>query len=102
MAPSVMLRTALRDPTAVGMNTILTVQLAPAASVVPHVVALCVKSPGFAPPKTMLEIVRIVGRLFLIVTFLLALVVPTARAANASDAGVTATGTIPVPLSVTA
>ena len=80
----------------------LTVQLAPAASTVPHVVALCIKSPGFAPPKVMLEMVNAVGRLFLIVTFLLALVVPTARGVNASDAGVTATGTIPVPLSVTA
>ena len=40
------------------------------------------------------------GRLFLIVMFLLALVVPTARAANATDAGVAETGTIPLPLSV--
>lgn len=90
-AESPMFNVALRAPVAVGVNTMLTVQLAPAASVGPQVVALCRKSPAFGPLKVMLEIVSAVGSVFLIVTFLLPLVAPT-RAVNASDAGLTVTG----------
>jgi hypothetical protein len=79
-----MLSTAFRDPVAVGLNTILTVQLAPAAKVEPHVVALWRKSPGFVPPKEKAEKVSMVGRLFLIVTDLLWLVVPTFCVNNCS------------------
>lgn len=48
----------------------------------------------------MLEIVRALGSMFLIVTFLLALVAPT-RAVKDRDAGLTVTGWVPVPLRAT-
>jgi hypothetical protein len=36
----------------------LTLQLLPAARLAVHALALCAKSPGFVPPRAMLEIVN--------------------------------------------
>ena len=90
----------VRVPVAVGAKAMLTVQLAPAPSVAPQVVAVCLKSPAFVPPIVTLEIVSVVASTFLIVTFLLALVAPT-FAVKVSDDGLRVTGKVPVPLSVT-
>jgi len=93
--------TATREPFAVGVNVMPTVQLAPAASVGPQVFTDWPKSPGFVPVKVIPEIVKVVGRLFLTVIFFAGLVVPTARAGNVTLDGVTDTGTIPVPVRFT-
>jgi hypothetical protein len=77
IALSLIFSTATRLPFAVGVNVILTVQLLPAASVVPQVVADWAKSPAFAPVNVLPDILRVVGRLFLIVTIFAALLVPT-------------------------
>ncbi len=93
--------TATRAPFAVGVNVILTAQLAPAASVVPQVIADWAKSPAFAPVNVMPEIVRVVLRLFLTVIFFAVLVVPTVWAAKVKLDGVTDTGGVPVPVKLT-
>ena len=93
--------TATRVPFAVGVNVILTVQFALAASVVPQVVADWAKSPAFAPVNVMPEIVRVVLRLFLTVIFFAVLVVPTVWAVKVKLDGVTDTGAIPVPVKLT-
>jgi len=49
---------ALRTPTAVGRNLTLMVQIRPARRLVPQVLLLNVKSPGFAPVSVMLVIAR--------------------------------------------
>jgi len=54
LALSVMVSDALRDPAAVGVNVALIVQLAPAPTLLPQLF-VCAKSPGFAPPIAMLE-----------------------------------------------
>lgn len=86
-----------RVPVAEGLNLMLMVQLAPAFRVVPQVVADCRNSATFA--LLMLIPVNVVARLFFKVITCAALVVPTVCAANVSVAGVTATGTSPVPVS---
>ena len=93
--------TATRVPFAVGLNVMLTVHFAPAAKVAPQVVADCPKSPALAPVNELPDIVRVVERLFLMVTIFAALVVPTVWAANVKLDGVTDTGAIPVPVKLT-
>lgn len=88
-------------PFALGVKVILTVQLAPAAKVVPQVVADWAKSPALAPVTVMLEIVNVVLRLFLTVTFFGGLVVPTFCAAKVNFDGVTDTGRTPAPVKLT-
>jgi hypothetical protein len=75
----------------------LIVQLESAASEPPQVVADSAKSPGFVPVKLMPEIVKVVFRLFFILTIFAVLVVPTVVARNFSLAGVTVTCGPPVP-----
>jgi len=93
--------TAARAPFAVGLNVTLTVHFAPAAKVAPQVVADWLKSPAFVPVNVLPDIVRAVGRLFLIVTIFAVLVVPTVWAAKVRLDGVTDTGAIPVPVKLT-
>jgi hypothetical protein len=87
-----------RAPVADGLNLMLMVQLAPEFSIVPQVVADCRNSPPIV--FVMLIPVSVVASLFLTVITWAALVVPTVCAANVRVAGVTATGTTPVPVSV--
>jgi hypothetical protein len=77
LALSVTLRVALLAPVAEGLNSTLTVQLAPVARLVPQVVADCRKSPAFVPVNVKLRPVSVLARLFLTVTVFAALVVPT-------------------------
>lgn len=64
-------------PVAAGLNVMLTVQLVPDVSVPPQVVADSAKSPASVPVKEKLLRVNVAGRLFVTVTVLAALVVPT-------------------------
>ncbi len=75
-ALSVMVTAAARLPDAAGVKLTLTVQLAPAATLVPQVL-LSLKSPLFVPVMAILEIVRVAVPLFVSVTFAAALPVPT-------------------------
>jgi hypothetical protein len=74
-----MLTLALRPPFAEGVNVTLSVQLAPAASVVglSGQVFVCAKSAALAPLSEMLVMVSAAEPLFVSVTVLAALVVPT-------------------------
>lgn len=94
---SVMLSVAARAPAAAGAKETLAVQAAPLASEPAQEVAVCTKSPGFAPPNAKPVSEILVGRTFLIVMTLAALVVPTFCFENGRDAGVTDTGRTPVP-----
>ena len=75
LALSVMARNALSDPESHGVNTTLIVQLAPAATLVPHLV-VSAKSPGLVPPMAMLEMLREVLPVFESVTVFAALLEP--------------------------
>src|ERR1017187_10462864 len=79
----------------------LIVQLACAASVAPQVVSDLVKSSGSAPAMVML--LNVTDELILLstVTVFAAVGLPSPWLPNASDAGVAATCTTPVPLSAT-
>jgi hypothetical protein len=68
---------AVLVPVAAGLNVTLTVQLAPEFSVPPQVVADSAKSPALVPVKEKPLRVNVVARLFVTVTVLAALVVPT-------------------------
>jgi hypothetical protein len=92
---------ATRAPVADGVNVTLTVQLAFAAKAAGQVVADSAKSPASAPVNVTPDIVSVVLRLFLTVTFFAALVVPTFWGAKVRLDGVTDTGTTPVPVKVT-
>ncbi len=83
------------------MKVTLTVQLEPAVRESPHVVVLTAKSPPSVPAGVMPEMARVPGRLFLIVTILTALVVPTVVTGNFKLEGLTVTGRIPVPVKLT-
>jgi hypothetical protein len=76
LALSVILSEAMRRPVAVGVNVTLTVQLAPAATVLAQVL-VSVKSPEFVPPMTMLEMLREALPVFESVTPCAVLVDPT-------------------------
>ena len=60
-------REAVRVPAAVGVNVTLVVQLAPATTLPPQL-SVSLKSPGLAPVKLMLEIVRVPLPVFVRVT----------------------------------
>lgn len=94
-------RAATRAPFAAGENVTLIVQLALTAKVVPQVAATWAKSPAFAPVNVMLEIVKVVLRLFLTVIVFAGLVVPTVRVWKVKVDGLTDTGAIPVPVKPT-
>ena len=72
---SVILNEAVRLPEAVGLNVTLIVQLLLAASELPHVV-VSAKSPGLAPAKAMLLMVRAAFPVLLSVTVWAVLDVP--------------------------
>lgn len=96
---------AVRVPLTVGLNTTLAEQLADGARLVPQVVLLMAKSPGFAPPMAMLLIA--IEDPVPLVKFAdwAALVDDTAVAANPSAVGDTVTlppgAGLPVPESAT-
>jgi hypothetical protein len=71
-----MLRKALRVPAAVGANITLIEQLAPAATLLPHVF-VWEKSPGFVAVKPTLSMYSAAFPVLVRVTFCAALVVPT-------------------------
>jgi hypothetical protein len=84
-------------PFAVGANTTLTAQLAPVASVVPHVVAVTANGADAAIDAN----VKSPASLFVIVTVRALLVVPTVIVPKLSDVGESVTGAVPVPLKAT-
>ena len=93
--------TADLAPRANGVNRTLTVQLEPAARLVPHVVVR-EKSPALAPASEIEAIVRTALPVLLTVTELAALVVPTRRLANVIAVGESVTvGATPVPVRAT-
>ena len=87
----------VRVPVAVGVNVTLTVQLAPAASVLEQVL-VCAKSPVAVPMESVVDTTPV----FFTVMGWLALVVPTVCEVNVKLDGVVVTVTpVPVPDSVT-
>ena len=56
---SVKLMVADLEPAAVGVNVATSEQLAPGATVAPQLFDWIAKSPGFVPPKAMLEMLRV-------------------------------------------
>ena len=105
-ALSLIVTLALRLPVAVGENVTLSVQVAPAASVLglSGQVFVCAKSPALAPLTPMLLIVNAAVPLLVSVTDFAALVVPTSWLPKLSDVGLSVTpgaGVTPVPLSAT-
>src|SRR6202035_1155486 len=84
----------------VGLNVTLTVQLAAAASELPHVFAVFGKSPASAPVTAILVIVIAVVPTFFSVTVLTELVSPTANVPKLTDVGLSSAA-VPVPLSGT-
>jgi len=100
-AVSVIVITPGMLPVVAGVNVRLTVQLAPAPSVLPQVVLDCAKSPDAGEIESEVEAVPV---FFTVTTLGGVLVDPTACAVNVSAAGVTVTVTVvafPVPLRVT-
>src|ERR1039457_6244180 len=89
--------TAERDPASWGVKVTSTLQLLRAASVPPQVVDGSPKSNGSAPVNVKGLIVSVTSRLFMIVTALARLVVPTVCGANFSVEGVTMTGALHFP-----
>jgi hypothetical protein len=76
VAESVKLSVADRFPDSCGANATLAVQLAEAASVVPHVFEEILKSPGFVPPSAILLMFNVVVPLFVRVAAFAAPVFP--------------------------
>jgi len=76
LALSVMLTDALRDPVAAGSNFTLIVQLAPAATLLPHVF-VWVKSAVFVPVRPTLVMFKVALPVLVSVALWAALVVPT-------------------------
>jgi hypothetical protein len=104
VALSLYVTTAVSAPATVGLNSTEFVQLAPAASVVEHVVAVSKNEVAFVPVITLAaENVAVVVPVFLIVMTWAAVVFPRIVEAKVRDAGVKlSVGTAsPVPLSVT-
>ena len=79
---SVMLSVAVYELAAAGVNVTSIVQLPPAATEVPQVSAISVKSAGFVPPMATLEIVKAALPVLLSVTVWAALVMPAGSLAN--------------------
>ena len=73
---SAILSVAARTPVARGLKVTLMVQLAPAATLVPHVF-VCAKSVALVPVNVMATAVKAAVPEFVTVTALAALVVPT-------------------------
>ena len=97
MALSVIDRVPLRVPPVAGLNVTLIVQLAPAATLEPHV-SVSEKSPEFAPVIPMLEILSAPVPVLLRVTLWGLVVVPTSLFPNVTFAGKSPTaGAVPVP-----
>lgn len=94
-----MVTLADREPVAVGVNVTLTVQLAPAATLVPQVF-VCAKSPGFVPVIEIPLIVSLFPRLVSVKLCVL-LVVPTLRLTKVSELRESDTAVFPVPFSLT-
>jgi hypothetical protein len=99
-ALSVTVRFALRAPVVDGLNVRLTVQLAATARELPQVVAVSGKSAVSVPVTAILLMVSAVVPTFVSVTFLTALVKPTAHVPKASGVG-ESLAVVPVPLSGT-
>lgn len=101
LAESVKPRAAERAPDADGLKVTLTVQLAEAARLVPHVFEEMAKSAEFAPVTAtlLMEIVPLLT--FLSVTDCAAVVDPTLVDANDKLAGLTLAPVVPVPDSAT-
>jgi hypothetical protein len=91
-----MLSNAARVPVVVGLNTTLIVQLVPGSSVVKQVAADCKKSAESDPVKVA-DRANAVEVLFLAVTCLDELPVPTFWLPNVRLPGVTETGIMPIP-----
>ena len=101
-AASVNVRVAARDPLALGVNVMLTVQVAEPARLVPQVLAEMAKSPGFAPDSATLLIAMAVAPPLVRVTDWAARVVPTVVAAKMRLVGETvALAADPIPDKVT-
>jgi len=87
-----------------GLNVRVTVQLPPAATgaAVEQVAAVLVKSAAFAPETTGLD-VKLSGAVpvFISVTVIPGLVVPSSCGANGRLAGRVTAGAVPVPVSAT-
>lgn len=88
----------MREPVTVGVKVTVTVHVALAASVEPHVVPVIVKSPRFAPPRDgALEMVRVVVPVFVSVELCGGLVLPSEIVPNARVVGENeAPGPLPV------
>jgi hypothetical protein len=100
LALSVTVKFALRAPVADGLNVRLTVQLAAAARELPQVVAVSGKSAASAPVTAILLMVSAVVPTLVSVTFLTALVKPTANAPKPRGVG-ESLAVVPIPLSGT-
>ena len=87
----------LRDPVAVGLKLTANVQVLLAVKVEPQVPPAMVKSPGFVPPSTPLNEIG-AAWLLVNVTFLVALVPPTAIEPKERLVAEIVTGATPVPL----
>jgi hypothetical protein len=103
VALSLYVTAAVSAPATVGLNSTELEQLAPAASVVEHVVALIRNEVAFVPVIALAALkVAVAVPVFLIVTIWAAVVVPRIVDANVSDAGVKlSVGAVAVPLRAT-
>ncbi len=99
-ALSVTVKFALRAPVVDGLNVRLMVQLAAAARELPQVVAVSGKSAASVPVTAMLLMVSAVVPMLVSVTFLTALVRPTAKVPKPRGMGASL-AVVPVPLSGT-
>jgi hypothetical protein len=100
-ALSLIVRDAVLDPPAVGVNVTLTVQFAAGRTVGPQVVADWAKSPLFVPVKNIELMFNVSLPLFVTVTVWAVLVVATAWVVNVSVAGaIVAVAPVPNPNSV--
>ncbi len=88
-APSVNVSVAVREPAAVGLKVMLTMQLADPARLAPQVSPAIVKSPLLDPEIATLLMLIAAGPPLLSVTVWAALVAPTVVAANGRLAGAT-------------
>lgn len=102
LALSRMLTSALREPTAAGVNVTLIVQLAPAATLLPQLFVWA-KSPGYVPVRLTLVMLKVAVPVLVSVTVCDALVVPKFCGLNVRlvderlTAGVGVEGDVPPP-----
>ena len=92
---------AVLAPSAVGVKVTLTMQLLPAARLAPHGLLEMAKSPAFAPVSEIFVIVTADGPVFVNVTVLALLVIPSPVLGNVKLVGLrlTANAGTPVPVS---